>query len=280
MNLLTWLMNQKGISAGLTIEFFAGRGMINTGTAEEQINVVQSAIDALVPGYDMKSLAWIPKGKDKGIVGPFDRVGWNHQRKGISRGQFRKHAAVAWREEDQHDFFLIATERTEAADSIRISTSLKYATELCDHPEKVDKLIQLARYAWAHLKLRYAYGNLGVTDEGTTRPMAERTIDDWADQSRMALADVTPAVNEKIARSFDKKVKGAFWFNILSTNHIKALGGLDRIDEALPEDIRIEEFQKGGVLIQLSPTPELENSPENQAKFAALARLLAPITAK
>jgi len=281
MNLLSWLMDQKGIAgAGLTIEFFAGRGVINKSTAETQIDLVQTAIDSLVPGYEMKSLAWMPVGKQKGTVGPFDRPGWNWQKKGISRGQYRKHAAVAWRGEDQLDFFVIATERTHAADSIRISTSLRYVTELCEHPELMEKLVQLTRDAWGHLKLRYAYGNLGVTDEGSDVPMAVKTMRRWNTKSNISLADVTPSVNEQIARNFDKNVKGAYWFNILNEKHIKTLGGVEIVDQSLPEDVRIEEFKNGGLLIQLTPTPDLEDSVENQTKFAYLTRLLQPIIVK
>ncbi|RJQ56125.1 MAG: DUF3396 domain-containing protein [Actinobacteria bacterium] len=280
MRMVPWLESQKGIFAGLTIEFFAGRGQINKNTAEVQIELVQSAIDSLIPGYEMKSLAWLPTGKKKGIVGPFDRVGWNWQRKGISRGQYRKHAAVAWRGTDQQDFFLIATERTDAADSIRISTSLRYANELCQDEEQVEKLVQIARNAWAHLKIRYGYGSLGVTDEGAQQPSAQRAIDDWGDQSKITLANVTPELNEQIARDFAKKVKGAYWLNLLSDAHVKAVGGIEKIDETLPEDIRIEEFKNGGVLIQLAPTPDVENSMDNQGKFVYLSKLLAPIVAQ
>lgn len=280
MNLASWLEGQKGISAGLTIELFAGRGVINSKTAETQVELVQSAIDSLAPDYEMKSLAWLPKGKKKGVVGPFDRVGWNLQRKGISRGEYSKHAAVAWRETDQMDFFLIATERTAAADSIRISTSLKYAKVLCEEPDRVEKLVQITRNAWSHLKLRYGYGSLGVTDEGAQLPSAQRAIDDWGDQSKITLANATPELNETIARDFTKKVKGAYWLNLLNEQHVKALGGVEKIDEALPENIRIEEFKNGGMLIQLAETPNIENSLEDQSKFAYLARLLKPITAQ
>lgn len=279
MNLLSWLTNQRNVTAGLTIELFAGKGVINKNTAAVQIGLVEAAVDALVPGYEMKSLAWLPRGKKKGVVGPYDRPGWNWQRKGIERGDYTKHAAVAWRGTDQRDFFLIATERTAVVDSIRISTSLTYASELCDRPELVEKLVQIARTGWAKLKIRYGYGNLGVTDEGAG-PSAEATIDDWADQSRIPLANVTPECDARIAASLAKNVKGAFWLNLLNEDHVKQLGGMDAIDAALPEDIRIEEFKRGGALIQLAPTPELENSLDTQAKFAALARLLEPITAE
>lgn len=280
MDLLTWLTKKGGITAGLTMEFFAGRGVINRNTAEIQIELVQKAIDSLAPGYEMKSLAWIPTGKDKGVVGPFDRPGWNWQRKGISRGQYRKHAVVGWKGEDQQDFFVMATERTAAADSIRISTSLKYVAALCEEPELVEKLVQLARDAWAHLKLRYAYANLGITDEGSDVKRAESLIAEWRARSNITLSDVTPSAYEEATRGFDKKVRGAYWFNILGENHIKALGGIEAVESTLPEDIRIEEFKKGGVLIQLTPMPNVEDSPENQSKFAYLSQLLEPIIAK
>lgn len=277
---LSWLMGQIGAAAGLTIELFAGRSVINRGTAKAQIELVEQAIKSLAPDYEMKSLAWLPAGKKKGVVGPYDKPGWKWQKEGIAKGDYRKHAAVAWKGEDRSDFFLIASERTSSADSIRISTSLKYVSALCEDVDRAEQLVQLTRTAWSKLKLRYGYGSLGVTDEGMVHPNAERIIGDWGDQSRIPLANFTPSHDARIAASLGKKVKGAFWLNLLNEDHVKALGGIEAIDPALPENIRLEEFKKGGVLIQLTPTPAPDSSLETQAKYGSLARLLEPIMAE
>ncbi len=280
MDLLSWLIGQRSITSGLTIELFAGRGMINRSTADTQIELIEEAIASLAPGYEMKSLAWLPVGRSKGIVGQFDKVGWNRQRKQISGGKFRKHAAVAWREDDQQDFFVIATERTDTADSIRISSSAPYASALCVDVELVEKLVQITRHAWSSLKLRYGYGNLGITDEGMAQPRADALIADWSRRSAVPLANVTPASDARIARGFDKKVKGAFWLNLLNPAHVRAMGGIEAIDEALPADVRIEEFANGGLLVQLTQLPAPDDSPQTQEKFASLAALLGPIVAE
>jgi hypothetical protein len=270
-------MNQKGAAAGLTAEFFAAEEAMGVEYAQAQRDLVETAKDTLLPGYEMKSLARHEIGADKGFVGPYDRMGWRLQREAIEEGRLDKYAAVGWRGEDREDFFVVGAEKLDSCVVVRISASLSYAAQLADHANRVEQLIGFSRKAWTSLPVFYGCANLGVSDESGSGRMAGTLIGHWTEQSKVTLADFTPPRQDKLACRLSSKVKGAFWLNLLSDAHVEALGGLSAVDEALPEDIRIEEFKRGGMLIQLTQTPELDNSPETQAKFESLRGLLAPI---
>ncbi len=276
-NLLSWLMNEKDVDASLTLEFFAPSGTLGPDTAPGQIELVKRASE--LPGdYEMKSLARHVSGSEKGFVGPYDKIGFRLQREAIENGEIDKHAAVGWAGEDRSKYFLISMEQAEKADIIRLAAGLDYAALLAGDPEQTERCISLARAVWNELPVWYGCGNLGVAKESGSSSNVDLAIEAWSSESRIPLADFTASRDEAVADQFASKVKGAYWLNLLGETHVKALGGIDAIDEALPENIRLEEFKRGGALIQLTPSPELDNSLENQDKFDELKQLLKPIT--
>ena len=76
---------------------------------------------------------------------------------------------------------------------------------------------------------------------------------------------------------YRSRVKGAFWLNILNPSHVEALGGVESIEtEARP--YLIQEFPHDRVMIQVTPSPIVGDTPENREAFTRLRRLLKPIT--
>ncbi|MCK4457418.1 MAG: DUF3396 domain-containing protein [Thermoplasmata archaeon] len=77
---------------------------------------------------------------------------------------------------------------------------------------------------------------------------------------------------------YRRGVKGAFWLNILNRDHIDALGGVDRIEEKSRPYI-METLPHGRVMIQVTPSPIVADTPENREAFARLFELFKPIYA-
>lgn len=75
---------------------------------------------------------------------------------------------------------------------------------------------------------------------------------------------------------YRNRVKGAFWLNILNPSHVEALGGVESIEmEARP--YLIQEFPHDRVMIQVTPSPIVSDTPENREAFTRTRRLLKPI---
>ena len=82
----------------------------------------------------------------------------------------------------------------------------------------------------------------------------------------------------RAAREFRKKLRGYYWGNFLSQEHILELGGVDRIKQDAPCH-KVEELSSGeGNIIYLQLTPDIEDF--SDAALRALKNYLKPLLPK
>ena len=70
-------------------------------------------------------------------------------------------------------------------------------------------------------------------------------------------------------------IKGAFWANFLTADHVALAGGEAALRARLP-DVRIEPLGRDGLLLVATNSPLPEDTEENRRRFLALDAALKP----
>jgi len=77
---------------------------------------------------------------------------------------------------------------------------------------------------------------------------------------------------------YRRGVKGAFWVNVLNPDHVRSLGGLEGL-AARVKPHRIEQLPSGNFVVLVTPSPMVEDTPENREAFRRLFEATKPIWA-
>ena len=70
-------------------------------------------------------------------------------------------------------------------------------------------------------------------------------------------------------------IKGAFWANFLTADHVAMAGGASTLRARLP-DIRIDSLEHGGLLLRATDSPLPEDTEANRRRFLELDAALKP----
>ena len=170
------------------------------------------------------------------------------------------------------------------AQTVEVSCSVSYLRHLATSPEKVEALLKLATIAWnGSGRPAYGFGNLAISPN-------RMTIVDWASIPFATPLITAPAERvhpipvaqvgeidlnlERLYANGDG-IKGAFWANFLTAEHLALAGGESALRERLP-DMRITPLEHGGLLVLATDTPMPEDTEHNRRRFLQLDAALKP----
>jgi hypothetical protein len=175
--------------------------------------------------------------------------------------------------------------------TVTVRCSLSYIRELAGSPERVEALLALGTLAWNGTE-GAAYGFANVTYSprfvpfNPSGPQHPDYIPPW-EQPRgtpdvrphpipVAFVGLNVDMNLEDAYCAGRGIKGAFWANFLTRDHVERVGGERKLRESLP-GCRLEPLRDGGLLIVATPSPVPDDTPEHRERFLALHRHLQPV---
>lgn len=175
--------------------------------------------------------------------------------------------------------------------TVDVHCSLSYIRELAGSPKGAEALLDLGRMAWNGTEgAAYGFGNLAYSPKlvpfNPSGPQDPNYVPPW-EQPRGA-PDVRPHpipiayvglnvdTNLEDAYCAGRGIKGAFWANFLTRDHVERAGGERSLREGLA-GCRIEPMRDGGLLIVATDSPVPDDTPENRERFLNLHRRLQPV---
>lgn len=268
--LMEWMDTLRDVWTGFVVEVVLDEE--SKGERKAQADLLRAAAAATQPGYALQRIV-IPT--EPGI----DPADYTEERfSGILR---------RWAAGDHNDLMLLGSWPDDPSDYLvmslilqdaglfRMEFSTRYVRQLADYPGGLEQVLDVVRRAWATCGGKAAWANFAVAGEPDRREEMTRLLGKWGRKSAVTLLDLTPPGKEPVA--IRPGLPGACWLTVLSSDSVVALGGMQAVDAGLPEDVRLEVFENGGVLIQLTPTPDVPEDPDTEAKYRALADLVAPL---
>lgn len=171
--------------------------------------------------------------------------------------------------------FLIVSLLWQEHGLFRFESSLRYLHEIGERTDLVEPLLDTVRLAWATCRGMSGWANIAVAGEPEQADEIKRIAEKWERKSEVTLVDLTPPGNTP--QPIGPRPPRACWLTLLSPADIVVLGGLEKLDAALPADMRLEVFEDGGVLIQLTPTPAPPEANDVEEKYRSLSTVLAPL---
>lgn len=175
--------------------------------------------------------------------------------------------------------------------TVTVRCSLSYIRELARSPERVEALLDLGRTGWNGTEeAAYGFANLAYSPRIVPFSASGPQHPDWLppwEQPR-GTPDVRPHpipvafvglnVDMNLEESYcaGRGIKGAFWANFLTRDHVERTGGERTLRDGLP-GCRIEPLRDGGLLLVATASPVPEDTPEHRERFLALHRHLQPI---
>ncbi len=174
------------------------------------------------------------------------------------------------------------------AETVHVSCSVSYLRHLAASPDKVEALLKLGTIAWNRAgQPAYGYGNLAISPR---RP----TMLEWAQMPAgtpfPGLAIHVPAerphpvpiayvgdvdLNLEGMYASGRGIKGAFWANFLTADHVAMVGGESALRAQLP-GVHIDALDRGGLLLVATDSPLPADSELNHARFVQLDTALKP----
>jgi hypothetical protein len=174
---------------------------------------------------------------------------------------------------------------------VTLHCSLSYIQELARSAERVEAFLRLGTMAWNGTPgAAYGFANLAYSPRlvpfNPSGPQHPDYVPPW-EQPR-GIPDVRPHpipvafvglnVDMNLEDSYcaGRGIKGAFWANFLTRDHLERAGGERTLRAGLP-GCRIEPLGDGGLLIVATDSPVPDDTPEHRERFLALHRHLQPV---
>ena len=173
---------------------------------------------------------------------------------------------------------------------VNLTCSLEYLEELAAWPMLVEALLQFGSAAWNAFGEDAAYGFASVATVPKVVPFMPGVtqLKDFAKRLELAGPPPNPPHPIPVAHTGEridgnlqdiycagKGIKGAFWANWLTAQHVAMAGGEERLRAALP-DARIDALATGGLRLVATPSPLPEDTEGNRERYRALYRALKP----
>lgn len=267
---IDWLESLKDVWSGFVMEVVLDAEA--AGERGAQAELLKAAAAAVQPGYALQRIV-IPS--EPGIdPADYDAQRWEGMLKRWAAGDHKDIMLLGSWPDDASDYFVVSLIWQEVG-LFRMEFSTRYARQLAEFEGALEKTLDVVRLAWATCGGVSGWANLAMAGEPDQREEMGRLAAKWGRKSQVTLLDLTPP--GKDPAPIRPALPGACWLTILSSDSVVALGGLEAVDAAIPEDVRLELFENGGVLVQLTPTPDIPEGPEVDAKYQALGELLAPL---
>jgi hypothetical protein len=269
--LIDWVDTLKDVWTGFVLEvvFDATRPVDRKALAE----LLRRTVNSAQAGYVMTKII-LP---DEPGIDPaqFTTEGWEALLRSYAAGEHKDIMVLGGLMNEPEDYY-VASIIWNRGGLFRLEASARYVREIGEGLDATEALVDLARTAWATCNGMSGWANLAVAGEPEQADEVARLVQKWGRKSAVSLVDLTPPGRDPVP--VVPWVRGACWLTMLSADDIVAIGGLEALDEKLPEDVRLELFEDGGALIQLTPTPMVPEEDEaTETKYRALAELVAPL---
>jgi hypothetical protein len=238
----------------------------------EQARLLGDAVSSSQAGYVMGKIVF----PGEPGIDPADFTGeaWRSALARWESGDFSDIMVLGSWPDSPEDFLIVSLVWRDYG-LFRIEASTRYAREIDKWAGSIESLVDVLILAYATCGGVSGWANLAVAGEPEQAEEIARLVQKWNRKSKVALVDLTPPGAAEAP--VKPQLPDACWLTLLSPFQVTALGGLEAVESALPEDIRLEMFEDGGLLIQLAPTPLPDERPETEKKSEALRQLLAPI---
>jgi hypothetical protein len=241
----------------------------------EQARVLGDAVASSQAGYVMSKIVFPA---ETGIdPADFTSASWRAALERWESGDFSEIMVLGSWPDAPGDFVVVSLVWQERG-LFRIEGSSRYAREIDKWAGSIQSLVDVLVRAYATCGGISGWANLAVAGESNQAQEIARLVGKWQRKSKVTLVDLTPPGEAEAP--VQAHLPAACWLTLLSPDMVASLGGLEAVESALPEDIRLEMFEDGGLLVQLTPTPLADESPETEGKYQALGALLAPIVAQ
>lgn len=268
--LIDWAETLRDVWSGFILEVVLDPEGKNERSA--QVELLRQAVVTAQGGYVIQKIV-IPT--EPGIdPADFSPAGWDGILNRFENGDFDTIMLLGDGPGGPADFFIVSL-LWEEYGMFRIETSLDYLKALENSPSTIEALVDTARLAWARCHGTSGWANVAVAGEPEQAEEVARLAGKWRRKSAVTLLDLTPPGRDP--QPIEPRVHGACWLTMLSADAVTALGGLEAVDSALPEDIRLELFEDGGMLVQLTPSPVVPEAPDVEEKYKALSGLVDPV---
>lgn len=269
--LIEWVDTLKDVWTGFVLEVVFDPARATDRKAQAEL--LRRTVNSIQAGYVLTKII-LP---DEPGIDPaqFTTEGWEALLKKYADGQYKDIMVLGGLMGEPEDY-VVASMIWNRGGLFRLEASTRYVHEIGDGIDSTDALVDLARVAWATCAGMSGWANLAVAGEPEQADEIARLVQKWGRKSAVTLVDLTPPGRDPVP--VVPWVRGACWLTMLSADDIVAIGGLEALDAKLPEDVRLELFEDGGALIQLTPTPMVpEEDPATETKYKALAELVAPL---
>lgn len=268
--ILDWLDTVKDIWTGFVVEVVLDEESM--GKRSAQADVLKAAVDAVQPGYALQRIV-VPS--EPGIdPGAFTPEGWDSILKRWREGKYKDLMVLGSWPDDASDYVVVSLLLREMG-LFRMEFSCRYMRQLSDDPTGAESLVDVVRLAWATCGGRSGWANFAIAAEPEQKEEVARLLAKWQRKSAVTLLDLTPEGRDP--RAIEAFLPGACWLTLLSDASVATLGGVDALDAGLPQDLRLELFGDGGVLLQLTQTPNVPEDVAVEEKYRALRALLGPV---
>jgi hypothetical protein len=139
-------------------------------------------------------------------------------------------------------------------------------------------LLKLGTIAWnGSGRPAYGFGNLAISPyrpplvEWARMPVGTPLISAPAERAHpipvAQVGDIDLNLQQLYAKGYG--IKGAFWANFLTADHVRLAGGESALRERLP-GIRMEPLEHGGLLVLATDSPLPEDTEDNRQRFLQL----------
>lgn len=131
-------------------------------------------------------------------------------------------------------------------------------------------LLAFGKEAFAALEAAYGYAGVRIT--GRSSDAINRAINESI--VGIPLGDF---FDLNIDSHFGDQVKGAFWANFLSRQHVEGLGGLKHLMQTAP-CVRVDPLENGGAVLVLTASPLWDDEATTRVAYGQLREFLKSIT--
>lgn len=269
--LIDWVDTLRDVWTGFVLEVVFDPARATDRTAQAEL--LRQTVNSVRAGYVWTKII-LP---DEPGIDPaqFTTQGWEALLHKYADGQYKDIMVLGGLMNEMEDY-LVASIIWNRGGLFRLEASTRYVREIDGAVDSTEALVDLARVAWATCAGMSGWANLAVAGEPEQADEITRLVEKWGRKSAVTLVDLTPPGRDPVP--VVPWVRGACWLTLLSADDVVAIGGLEALDEKLPEDVRLELFEDGGALIQLTPTPMVpEGDQGTETKYRAFTELVAPL---